>query len=147
MLCQDLTGSSNNIYSVSATVGNLVNQGGGNNINLGSNPDGSGLETNLDSDAPTSGDNGKLYATYTPGYSVKAIAPESARNSTVDSDFTVGSKATVINTATSIGVYNTSGGTLAKRFDSDGNTLKYRIPAFPSANSYVGGVTYTCSVS
>jgi alpha-tubulin suppressor-like RCC1 family protein len=147
VLCQDLTGNSNNIYSVSATVGNLVNQGGGNNINLGSNPDGSGLETNLDSDAPTSGDSGKLYATYTPGSSVKAIAPESARNSTVDSNFTVGSKATVINTATSIGVYNTSGGTLAKRFDSDGNTLKYRIPAFPSANSYVGGVTYTCSVS
>ena len=146
VLCEDLTGSISNTYSVSATIGNLVNQGSGNSINLGANPDGATVETASDSDAPVSTDAGKIFATYTPGAAVQAIAPEAART-TASVNFTAGAKATVVSTSTSIGVYSTSAATLARRFDSDGNALKYRIPAFPSANSYVGGVTYTCTAS
>lgn len=152
VLCEDLTGSTDNTYSVSATIGNLINQGAGSDIELGTNPDGATLETAADTDAPTNTDAGKLYATYTPGSAIKAIAPESARAgaSVADGDFTVGAKTTVTTTGGApgtIGVYSTSSATLARRFDSDTNTLKYRIPAFPNASNYVGGVTYTCTAS
>lgn len=152
VLCEDLTGSTDNTYSVSVTVGNLINQGSGSNIVLGANPDGAKLETASDTDAPANADAGKLYATYTPGSAIKAIAPESARAGTniADGNFTPGAKTTVITTGGTlgtIGVYSTSSDTIARRFDSDNNTLKYRIPAFPNASNYVGGVTYTCTAS
>jgi hypothetical protein len=145
VLCEDLTGSTDNNYSVAATIGNLINQGAGSDIELGVNPDGATLETAADTDAPINADAGKLYATYTPGSAIKSIAPESART-VADVDFTPGSKTTTVNTATSIGIYSASA-TAARRFDSDTNTLKYRIPSFPNASNYVGGVTYTCTAS
>lgn len=146
VLCEDLTGSLNNTYSVSATINNLVNQGAGSDILLGSNPDGMPEGNDLESDAPQGTNNGLLYATYTPGTDLKAIEPESARGA-ADADFTAGAKTTVINTTTSIGVYSTAADTNARRFDSDNNTIKYRIPAFPDADSYLGGIVYTCTAS
>jgi hypothetical protein len=143
VLCEDLTGSTNNTYSVSATIGDLVNQGTGNSINLGTNPDGASVEIADDSDAPISTDAGKIYATYIPGAAIKVIAPESART-TADVDFTAGPKVTTVNSSTTIGVYSSTA-TTARRFDSDGNILKYRIPSFPNTGNYTATLTYTCS--
>ena len=147
ILCEDLTGSEDNTYSVAATIGNLVNQGAGSSITLGSNPDSATVETSLDADAPTATDAGKVFATLDPFSGVVAsIAPESVRNAT-SPDFTSGAKSTVISTATSIGVYSSGADTAARRFDQDGGTIKYRIPAFADAASYNGSIVFTCTAA
>lgn len=147
ILCEDLTGSEDNTYSVAATIGNLVNGGAGSSITLGTNPDTAGLETALDADAPIADDAGKVFATLDPfSGTVASIAPEAVRNAT-SPDFTSGAKTTVIATATSIGVYSSGADTAARRFDQDGATVKYRIPAFADAAAYTGSIIFTCTAS
>lgn len=151
ILCEDLTGSENNTYSVSAQIGNLVNQGSGSNVTLGSNPD--GITTEADTDKPSAlltpsfatGDDLKIFATIDPFSGVVAsIAPEVTRNA-VSPDFTSGAKQSVIATATSVGVYSSGADTASRRFDQDGATIKYRIPAFVDAATYNGSIVFTCS--
>jgi len=147
ILCEDLTGSEDNTYNVSATIGDLVNQGSGSNITLGSNPDGSGAEAALDADAPTAADAGKIFATLDPfSGTVAIIAPEAVRNATAPG-FTSGAKTTVVATNTIIGVYGSGGDTDARRFDQDGATIKYRIPAFADAATYNGSIVFTCAAT
>lgn len=151
ILCEDLTGTEDNTYSVSATIGDLDNQGAGSDIVLGANPDTADQTAETTADADATGLAGKIFATWEPADAeVANIAPETARVLNVageSPDFTSGAKTIVDLNSDIVGVYSTAADTVARRFDQDLSTLKYRIPAFVDAGTYRGSVIFTCAAT
>ncbi|MEI6729282.1 MAG: CUB domain-containing protein, partial [bacterium] len=151
ILFEDLTGSSLNAYSVSATFGNFINQGTGRNIALGANPDEKGEEGNEDIDAPTSTDSGKLYCAINPqaaGSKVTGINPGAARASNNQQKLVKGSKTTITSNQASVNLFSTGGlQVLPGRYDIDGVTSKCRIPAYSSNGNYSQTIYFTVVAS
>lgn len=149
ILFEDLTGSEDNTYTVNGTISNLINQNGGSNIVLGTNPDGATLETTQDPDAPTNADSGKLYCTLDPSSgTIAAIIPTPARTQPGLNNLIQGPKTTIIDTSTSISIFNTSGNdVLAGRYDIDGVNFKCRIPAYVDQGTYKQNIVLTVIAS
>lgn len=161
ILCEDLTGSEDNTYSVTATIGDLDNRDPGNPANpgpgadivLGSNPDTAlqASEETAEPDIATITSGGNLFAIWNPADAeVANIAPETARLANVAGEspsFTSGALTVVDSAIDPVGVYSTAADTIARRFDQDLSTLKYRIPAFVDAGLYRGSIVFTCAAT
>lgn len=153
VLFEDLSGSVDNTYNVTVTnVTDLIRQGGGNNIVLGSFPDlaSTGAGSDSDPDAPSASNNGKLFCTIDPSVgSIKGIAPGAAGDSTNEAKFVKGEKTTFSSAGNpSIEVFSTNGTDVAPgRYDIDNVGYKCRIPAYVNSGTYTQTITFTVTSS
>jgi hypothetical protein len=151
ILFEDLSGTTQNAYSVAATMGNFINGGSGRDVELGENPDTAGDESGIDVDAPIDGDAGKLFCTLNPqavGSNLDGITPGAARAALNEAELVKGAKTTVIANATSVNIFSTGGQQVVPgRYDADGVTSKCRIPAYVDAGSYTQQISFTVTAS
>jgi hypothetical protein len=144
ILFEDLTGSGSQIYSLSATFGNLINQGGGKNINLGTNPDLVGDESVANIEAPSGVEAGLLYCSIDPSTgNIEGIKPNNADGGS----FSVGSRSTITNNITAAELYFSNSPVRPGRYDMDNVDYICRIPAYPSSGTYSQEIIITIAAS
>lgn len=143
-LLEDLRGLTSTNLTYACTVSDL-SDGGSLAITLGSNGGGEDSGTNTgEVDAPGGvGDEEKLFATLDPSAGTLSVLKPTTLSASV-SNYTEGSKTTVIDTTTSVTVYSATS-TPSARAEIDGVALKYRVPAYVEAASYAGTLTCTAS--
>ncbi|GAB4149163.1 MAG: hypothetical protein OHK0017_12710 [Patescibacteria group bacterium] len=135
----DLRGLASTNYTVTATVSNFSD--GSKSINLGSNPDSSSSDTDID--APQNSNNGKVFAVLNPSNGeINILRNEAAINEGV-ANYQRGSSTTVISTTTPVTLLSTTEAVTPARINLSGVIFKLRIPAFAQAGNYKGVITQT----
>jgi hypothetical protein len=134
ILFEDLSGSQNNTYAVSATFGDFVNGSGGSDIVLGTDPDGAGSN---------------LGCTINPAAgSLDGILPTNLESDAGFANLDAGAQTTVTDTSTAVDIFDTSSlDVLPGRYDLDGATYACDVPAFVEAGSYTQDVVFTVAAS
>jgi hypothetical protein len=139
IIYEDLRGVGSASYTITATASNLVSNS--TTITLGSNPD--NASGDLDPEAPTNANNGKLFMVIDPSAgTLEALRPGSAIAQGT-SNYSVGASTTILDPNTTATLFYTTANVISGRTALDHTRIQYRIPAFPVQDTYTSVVVVT----